>query len=229
MVGFRPISAKLGPKTPLERRGSSCSAGCIKNQPRRWSSPKTGNRVPCSCRACVRSSARGVRGYLALAPDPCPAPPPAAAAHRAVGPVVSQWGPGGVPMVSRWCPGGVPVVSRWCPSGVLVVSRWCPGAQPGLSLVVSRRGVKIKTSQQSKSVYWIIVKTNHSVESKVVFANHVKQNEVGNVVSCVCMCMCMCKSACACVSLQMVAASVELQMLFAEDCAAKSCWKGFSR
>ncbi len=29
------FSAKLGPKTPLKRRGSSCSAGCSKNQPRR--------------------------------------------------------------------------------------------------------------------------------------------------------------------------------------------------
>ena len=29
------FSAKLGPKTPLERRGSSCSAGCTKHQPRR--------------------------------------------------------------------------------------------------------------------------------------------------------------------------------------------------
>ncbi len=29
------FSAKLGPQTPLERRGSSCSAGCTKNQPRR--------------------------------------------------------------------------------------------------------------------------------------------------------------------------------------------------
>ncbi len=32
---FGPCSAKLGPKTPLERRGSSCSAGCTKNQPGR--------------------------------------------------------------------------------------------------------------------------------------------------------------------------------------------------
>ncbi len=32
---FGRFSAKLGPKTPLERRGSSCSAGCTKNQPRR--------------------------------------------------------------------------------------------------------------------------------------------------------------------------------------------------
>ena len=32
---FGQFSAKLGPKTPLERRGSSCSAGCTKNQPRR--------------------------------------------------------------------------------------------------------------------------------------------------------------------------------------------------
>ncbi len=28
------LSAKLGPKAPLERRGSSCSDGCTKNQPR---------------------------------------------------------------------------------------------------------------------------------------------------------------------------------------------------
>ncbi len=32
---FGRFSAKLGPRTPLERRGSSCSAGCTKNQPRR--------------------------------------------------------------------------------------------------------------------------------------------------------------------------------------------------
>ncbi len=32
---FGRFSAKLAPKTPLERRGSSCSAGCTKNQPRR--------------------------------------------------------------------------------------------------------------------------------------------------------------------------------------------------
>ncbi len=32
---FGRFSAKLGPKTPLERRGSSCSASCTKNQPRR--------------------------------------------------------------------------------------------------------------------------------------------------------------------------------------------------
>ncbi len=32
---FGRFSAKLGPKTPLERRGSSCSAGRTKNQPRR--------------------------------------------------------------------------------------------------------------------------------------------------------------------------------------------------
>ncbi len=32
---FGRFSAKLGPTTPLERRGSSCSAGCTKNQPRR--------------------------------------------------------------------------------------------------------------------------------------------------------------------------------------------------
>ncbi len=32
---FGRFSAKLGPKTPLERRGSSCSAGCTKNQPPR--------------------------------------------------------------------------------------------------------------------------------------------------------------------------------------------------
>ena len=32
---FGRFSAKLGPKTPLERRGSSCSAGCTKNQLRR--------------------------------------------------------------------------------------------------------------------------------------------------------------------------------------------------
>ena len=32
---FGRFPAKLGPKTPLERRGSSCSAGCSKNQPRR--------------------------------------------------------------------------------------------------------------------------------------------------------------------------------------------------
>ncbi len=32
---FGRFPAKLGPKTPLERRGSSCSAGCTKNQPRR--------------------------------------------------------------------------------------------------------------------------------------------------------------------------------------------------
>ncbi len=32
---FGRFSAKLGPKTPLERRGSSCSAGWTKNQPRR--------------------------------------------------------------------------------------------------------------------------------------------------------------------------------------------------
>ncbi len=30
---FGRFSAKLGPKAPLERRGSSCSAGCTKNQP----------------------------------------------------------------------------------------------------------------------------------------------------------------------------------------------------
>ncbi len=29
---FGRFSAKLGPKTTLERRGSSCSAGCTKNQ-----------------------------------------------------------------------------------------------------------------------------------------------------------------------------------------------------
>ena len=29
---FGRCSAKLGPKTPLDRRGSSCSAGCTKNQ-----------------------------------------------------------------------------------------------------------------------------------------------------------------------------------------------------
>ncbi len=28
---FGRFSAKLGPKTPLERRGSSCSAGCTKH------------------------------------------------------------------------------------------------------------------------------------------------------------------------------------------------------
>ncbi len=32
---FGRFSAKLGPQTPLERRGSSCSAGCTKNQPGR--------------------------------------------------------------------------------------------------------------------------------------------------------------------------------------------------
>ncbi len=32
---FCRFSAKLGPQTPLDRRGSSCSAGCTKNQPRR--------------------------------------------------------------------------------------------------------------------------------------------------------------------------------------------------
>ncbi len=32
---FGRFSANLGPKTPLERRGSSCSAGCTQNQPRR--------------------------------------------------------------------------------------------------------------------------------------------------------------------------------------------------
>jgi hypothetical protein len=32
---FGRFSVKLGPKTPLERRGSSCSAGCTKNQPPR--------------------------------------------------------------------------------------------------------------------------------------------------------------------------------------------------
>ncbi len=34
-VVFGRFSAKLGPQTPLERRGSSCRAGCTKNQPRR--------------------------------------------------------------------------------------------------------------------------------------------------------------------------------------------------
>ena len=129
-------------------------------------------------------------------------------------PVVSRWCPCGVPVVSRWCPGGFPVLSQWGFGGVPVVSRWCPGGCPGgfpvvsqwgpggvpvvsrcpagVVPVVSRRGVKIKTLQQSKSEYWIIVKTNHSVESKVVFANHVNQNGVGNVGSCVCMCMRVC-------------------------------------
>ncbi len=32
---FGGFSAKLGPRTSLERRGSSCSAGCTKNQPPR--------------------------------------------------------------------------------------------------------------------------------------------------------------------------------------------------
>ncbi len=32
---FGRFSAKLGPQTPLDRRGSSCSAGCTKNQPGR--------------------------------------------------------------------------------------------------------------------------------------------------------------------------------------------------
>jgi hypothetical protein len=32
---FDRFSAKLGPKAPLDRRGSSCSAGCTKNQPGR--------------------------------------------------------------------------------------------------------------------------------------------------------------------------------------------------
>ena len=32
---FGRFSTKLGPKTLLERRGSSCNAGCTKNQPRR--------------------------------------------------------------------------------------------------------------------------------------------------------------------------------------------------
>ncbi len=32
---FGRFPAKLGPKTPPERRGSSCSAGCSTNQPRR--------------------------------------------------------------------------------------------------------------------------------------------------------------------------------------------------
>ena len=32
---FGRLSAKLGPKTSLERRGSSCSADCTKNQPPR--------------------------------------------------------------------------------------------------------------------------------------------------------------------------------------------------
>ncbi len=35
LLVFGRFSAKLGPKTPLERQGSSCSAGCTKNQPRR--------------------------------------------------------------------------------------------------------------------------------------------------------------------------------------------------
>ncbi len=32
---FGRFSAELGPNTPLERRGSPCSAGCTKNQPTR--------------------------------------------------------------------------------------------------------------------------------------------------------------------------------------------------
>ena len=32
---FSRFMAKLGPETPLNRRGSSYSAGCTKNQPRR--------------------------------------------------------------------------------------------------------------------------------------------------------------------------------------------------
>jgi hypothetical protein len=47
-AGFRVFgrfSAELGPQTPLERRGSSCSAGRTKNQPRRPSlRPFRGNR-----------------------------------------------------------------------------------------------------------------------------------------------------------------------------------------
>ena len=109
--------------------------------------------------------------------------------------LAAPWPRCGVPVVSRWCPGGFPVVSQWGPGGVPLVSR-CPA---GVVPVVSRRGVKIKTLQQSKSEYWIIVKTNHSVESKVVFANHVNQNGVGNVGSCVCMCMCVWECMCMCV------------------------------
>jgi hypothetical protein len=38
---FGRFSAKLGPKTPLERRGSSCSAGCTRNQPPQTNSKAT--------------------------------------------------------------------------------------------------------------------------------------------------------------------------------------------
>ncbi len=41
---FGRFSATLGPKTPLERRGSSCSDGCTKNQPRRQTSKTHPNK-----------------------------------------------------------------------------------------------------------------------------------------------------------------------------------------
>ncbi len=61
---FGRFSDKLGPKTPLERRGSSCSAGCTKNQPGRpiprpfHGSPK----IPPGCLQVPPTSKEGRKG-----------------------------------------------------------------------------------------------------------------------------------------------------------------------
>ncbi len=61
---FGRFSAKLGPQTPLEQRGSSCSAGCTKNQPRRpILRPLRGVRCPCPL---FRTPRRAFRGRIGV-------------------------------------------------------------------------------------------------------------------------------------------------------------------
>jgi hypothetical protein len=51
---FGQFSAKLGSRTPLDRRGSSCSAGgCTANQPR--TAPQKLARLPSSTQVCLQS------------------------------------------------------------------------------------------------------------------------------------------------------------------------------
>ena len=96
--------------------------------------PQPGNRVPCSCRACVRAKlcASYPRGP-GLATVPRPAAPAARAGAARVVLWLSRGSPVVVPWVVPWmfrdcpvdCPVGCPVVVPWLSRGgpVVVIGR----------------------------------------------------------------------------------------------------------
>ncbi len=71
---FGRFSIKVGPKTPLERRGSSCSAGCTKKQ----GAPEGPRRGPGGARRALRAPEgppRGPGGALRAPEGPRRGPP----------------------------------------------------------------------------------------------------------------------------------------------------------